>query len=164
MIAAIPNTIQDQSPYTISNACSEGGQTFYRRWKQHNESLSDSWTLFERIRESFEELRLAVEEASHDSWDGFDAVPVSSLTAQNAAEFILALPPNLRSPEFGVSPQGDISFDWARSQGRIVSLSISEDREVSYAWVNGDQHGHGAYAFTGFFDPQLLRLIQDVLT
>jgi len=160
-----PLLVPSQEPVvnSVSTAQSEDAQTLFKEWRRHHESTQGSWTLSGDKRELFEELRDVALEASQDNWDGFDAVAVTGRTVQNAAEFILAFPPNLCKPELGISPRGDVSFEWAQSSSRVVSVAISHDRKISYGWVNRDEHGHGNYAFTGFFDPALYQRIQDVL-
>jgi len=163
MIAPLPATPQVPIVNIASTAQSEDGQTLFREWRRHDESTRSSWTLSGNKRELFEELRDVLSEGYQDNWDGFDAIEVMRRTAQNAAEFILAFPPNLCKPELGISPRGDVSFDWAQSASRVVSVAISHDRKISYGWVNRNEHGHGGYAFTGLFDPALFQRIQDVL-
>ena len=159
MIAPLPISAQEPIVNAVSTAQSEDAQSVFEKWR-HDEG---SWTLSADKRKLFEELYDVASEASQDNWDGFDAVAVTGRTVQNAAEFILAFPPNLCKPELGMSPRGDISFDWAQSASRVVSVAISQDRKISYGWVDRNQHGHGGYAFTGFFDPALYQRIQDVL-
>jgi hypothetical protein len=163
MIAPLPPTPQKPIVNIASTAQSKDGQTLFQQWREHDESTQRSWILSENKRELFEELRDILSEGYRDDWDGFDAIEVMRRTAQTAAEFIIAFPPNLCKPELGISPQGDISFDWAQSASRVVSVAISHDRKISYGWVNRSQHGHGGYAFTGVFDPELFQRIQDVL-
>jgi hypothetical protein len=164
MISPPPQfTIQEPNSKTASVAQSEDGQALFREWKRRDESTRGSWLLSETERELFDDLRQILEEASHENWDGFDAVAITEETIQNAAQFIMAFPPSLCRPELGASPRGDISFDWARSSNRVVSAAISHDGKISYAWVNGSEHGHGGYVFAGFFDPAMYQRIQEVL-
>lgn len=163
MIAPLPAAPHEPIVNVASTAQSEEGQVLSLEWRRHSESTQSSWTLSGGKRELFEELRDVLSEACKDNGDMSDTIAVTQQTVQNAVEFILAFPSNLCKPELGISPGGDISFDWAQSASRVVSVAISRDRKISYGWVDGNDHGHGGYAFTGLFDPALFQRIQDVL-
>lgn len=163
MIVSLPVTAQALVSSVAPRSQSDEGRALFMEWQRYDESAQRPWTLSSVKRGLFEDLRQAALDASTENWDGCDAAAVIGTTVQNAAAFILALPQNLCKPELGVSPSGDISFDWAQSANRIVSVAISEDCGVSYAWIKGQEHGHDGYAFTEAFDPGLYRRIQDVL-
>ena len=163
MIASLPVTAQAPVANVATISQSEEGRTLFEEWRRYDESTQRPWTLSSVKRELFEDLREVALEASDENWDGCGAAAVIGTTVQNAAAFILALPQNFCKPELGVSPSGDISFDWAQSANRVVSVAISDNREVSYGWIKGQEHGNGGYPFTEAFDPDLYRCIQDVL-
>jgi len=159
MISPSPQVAIQESPSRATSVA----QSEFGEWTRHYEFARSSWTLSEAERKLFDELRQIAREASDENWDGFDAVAISEQTIDNAAAFIMAFPSNLCKPELGASPSGEVSFDWAQSSSRVVSAAISHDGEISYAWVNGNEHGHDGYAFTGFFDPGMYVRIREVL-
>lgn len=39
---------------------------------------------------------------------------------------------------------GDIALDWRAPDGSMLSLSISDKGRASWAWLNGNENGHGS--------------------
>ncbi len=107
----------------------------------HDREGSES--LFGRKASARSNLQSAVVSVSpNDEQDAVDAQ-----TYQNALDFLLSLPDDLPAPEFGVDPDGAISFDWMPSRTRMFSISISASERVAYAWINGSDKGYGVVRF-----------------
>lgn len=64
-------------------------------------------------------------------------------------DFIRILPADIPLPEFAPEPGGRISLDWIRSRNRFLSLSVGPRYRVAYAWIDGEERGHGVAHFSG---------------
>lgn len=73
----------------------------------------------------------------------------SPRAAEQAAQFIRALPSNIQLPEYATEPDGSISLDWIRSRHRVFSLSVGESPRLPYAWLDGADVGHAVAYFDG---------------
>lgn len=80
---------------------------------------------------------------------GDDADRVSDSAAEQAADFIRALPEDVPLPEFAWEPDGSISLDWIKGRHCVFSLSIGENPRLPYAWVDGTDRGYGVARFDG---------------
>jgi hypothetical protein len=64
-------------------------------------------------------------------------------------DFIRTLPGDIPLPEFAPEPGGRISLDWIQSRNRFLSLSVGPRFRVAYAWIDGEERGHGVAHFNG---------------
>lgn len=119
--------------------------------KQLQRSFEKAVTHFRSICErekAFSDLVRAVKEASQEDWDHFGAKPASILAANLAIRFLNALPSALPTPDVGIDPDGDISFEWVRSKDRMFTVSLSRNGKLSYAGLFGNEiSSHGTEVF-----------------
>jgi hypothetical protein len=146
-----------------SLSASKEGREICQLWGKSIDHFRGSWTYGEPWRNTMAELSGLFEECSRPDWDGYDAPPLSAEVFQVAAQFVASIPFDVPVPEISASPAGDISFEWAQTARRIVSVAISENREIHYAALNGHKRSFGSMPFDGSFDSQLHDLIQSVL-
>jgi hypothetical protein len=102
-----------------------------------------SEALFGQKAFALSKLRTAVADVIPD--DEQEAVDAQAYW--NAEQFLLALPDDLPTPEFGIDPDGAISLDWMPSRTRMFSVSISASERLAYAWLDGSDKGHGVARF-----------------
>lgn len=114
----------------------------------------------------FDELENLIAEHSTPGWDGEAAPSVSFITAQNAREFIRALPASIPAPELAVDPDdAAISFEWHGGYRKVFSISLGNSGRLACAGLNGTDRWHAALAFDGERLPALvLWSIQQVVT
>lgn len=111
------------------------------------EALDHFRSIPERER-AFGELIKVVKDASTENWDSYRAKPASLQAAAVAVRFLTALPSTFPAPGIGVDPDGEISFEWIFSKGRMFSVSVSENGRLSYAGLFGnDATSHGTEPF-----------------
>jgi hypothetical protein len=109
------------------------------------------------------ELAEIWEECRVPDWDGYNALPVTWQTYENARRFLLALPWGLPAPSLGAEPDGQITAEWHHSRRRTASISISPDDELHYAALIGPARQCGTEPFYGdAVPPPLLDLIDRV--
>lgn len=109
------------------------------------------------------ELISLYQECRTSNWDGEGSLPVSLQTCDVALRFIRSLPTDVQMPSVSCAPDGSIEFDWMRTRGRILSVSVHNSDRLAFAWLNGNERGHGVVRFNGREIPQhLLSTIRDV--
>ncbi len=130
---------------------------------EHNRSLHNSAAIGVEmvIRE---ELADVWEECQEPNWDGYDALPVTWDTYNNAERFLLALPFGTRIPSIGAEPDGHITLEWHHSRRRTLSVSISPNDELHYAALLGPGRTCGTEPFFGEVPKAILDLIGRVYT
>lgn len=65
------------------------------------------------------------------NWDGYDGIPPSSDTVNNALSFIEKLPFNAKEPRPGVSGDGEISLFW-ENDDIFVDIGFSGDGKYTF--------------------------------
>lgn len=66
---------------------------------------------------------------SHD----YDDVEFSEPTKRIAMAFLEALPADVPAPDLGLDNDGEVTFDWAGTNGRMMTLALRGDGRLSYA-------------------------------
>lgn len=80
-----------------------------------------------------------------------------------AQRFLLALPAYLPAPELAFDSDGEISFDWMGSVGRLLTVTLREDGRLSYAArISVYDKDHGAKQFVDSIPTHILDLVQQV--
>lgn len=95
-------------------------------------------------------------EHSVPDWDGYDAVPISEKTIDNALNLGRLLPAGIPLPEVIPEPTGEIAFEWYRDKTHVFIISVGESNIVSYAGLFGKQiQAHG----TEYIDDHIPRTL-----
>jgi len=111
------------------------------------EEEEQSFALFGPKDDAISHIWALVSECGEGGWDGDEAEPMSEIAAHTASDFIRALPVDVPLPEFAPEPDGSISLDWIQSRSRVFSLSVGSGSRLAYAWLDGDDRGHGVARF-----------------
>ncbi|HEY1462745.1 MAG TPA: hypothetical protein VGF44_04945 [Terriglobales bacterium] len=103
---------------------------------------------------------LSLIEEMDDSKLDREAAPVTINTVNTALKFAFLLPRSLPIPEVAADPDGEISFDWAKSQ-KLFSVSIGANGIISYAGRFSEKSKvHGTEQFSEAIPPEILRGIE----
>jgi len=78
-------------------------------------------------------------ECSFQDWDGYDAKPISSQTAQLMFRFIDNLPDNIFISEIVPEPDGNLAIEWNNGENVHFSVSLTSMEE------------HGIIIYAGYF-------------
>lgn len=125
------------------------------------QSLHESTAIgLERV--ILEELADVWEECRESNWDGYDALPVSLDSINNAKRLLLSLPLGTKLPSVGAIPNGDITFEWHHSRRRSLTVTVSSDGDLHYAALLGPGRTCGTEPFFGEEPPVILDLIARV--
>jgi len=79
------------------------------------------------------ELWKVYDDCKVDDWDGYGAIGVSKEGYEVAREFLEQLPNFIANPEVSADPDGEISFEWFKSNDVIFAVSISSSLKLSFA-------------------------------
>ena len=116
-------------------------------------------TGFELIEQQIAEVHAT---CGHQGWDGYSALPIEAMTAQQAIRFALALPRNLPVPDVIPEPDGEIAFEWAGSGGRTISVSIGPTGKLAYAALLTERaRQNGSEQLSESIPPRVIRAIQE---
>ena len=75
---------------------------------------------------------------------------------------IKAIPNDVDCPEIFYEDDGDVSLDWSISKKRALSISVTPDLLLQWAWLIDDDHGHHTEQFTGQFSELLLNKLTNL--
>ena len=146
-MTALPN------PY--STGASDASRNLQRLFGDAVDSLRKSvtWDYLSGVRAALKEIYL---ECSEAGWDGYDALPVTQETYDEAVRFLSALPSWLSMPEIVPEPDGDIGFEWNFGKNRLLVASVDGTNRITYAGLLGTGNkAHGTEVFDGSI-PQTL--------
>ena len=111
-------------------------------------------------QDALESLDATFCEGCQPGWDGYDAPAASYESYLRAKRFIQALPANFPAPEIALDPDGEVSLEWFLAPGRVFTVSIGANNELTYAGkFSPTRKTHGTEPFTG----QVPRVVLDNL-
>ncbi len=91
-------------------------------------------------------------------------VQVEKETARTALHFLLLLPRSLPIPEVSADPDGEISFDWIGTSGKMFSVSLNKEGRIAYAGRFGERSKvHGIEQLSETCPIEIIRGIQRTL-
>ncbi|GEM_PF-3695907 len=65
-------------------------------------------------------------------WDGEEAKAVSSISHNNAWLFLMEMPLGIVAPDPGIDINGQMTLEWRRPDGRLLSLTFDDQGHVHY--------------------------------
>lgn len=144
-------------------SASEAGREIRQTLFGVSDHFRSSVTFGDPWRQAVSSLMDLMRECSQAGWDGYEAPAISGDSANNAIQFIRTIPLNIPLPEISATPAGDITFEWAQTAHRVVTVAVGETGEVHYACLNGSKRTFGTYPLDGSFEPELQNSIESVL-
>lgn len=80
-----------------------------------------------------------------------------------AKSFILAIPPEMGTPELAMDNDGDIVFEWFGKWGAMLTLALRHDGRIAYAVrFSGCDKEHGTKTYLGEVPTRILELASKV--
>jgi len=96
------------------------------------------------------------DECSVEGWDGYDALPITKSTYNEAKRLIESLPlTTFPIPEVVPEPSGEIGLEWYREERQVFVASVSGRNEIVYAGLLGVNKLHGTEYF-GYSLPSVI--------
>jgi hypothetical protein len=93
------------------------------------------------------ELWNLFEDCNTENWDGYGAKGITPESLNVGLEFLDQLPAFVANPEVTADPDGEISFEWFKSDDMILTLSVSSERKIAFAGIFGQERPHGIENF-----------------
>ncbi len=157
MKAAAPNYWSQTSPQNIvgRDALFIYTQRSQIAEKQQESASSVIGSLKDVILEIFHEC-------SAEGWDNYGAEPISAEVVHEAFKFIDLLPLDVTMPDAIPEPSGYIGLQWQKSKGHILSLTITPEGVVSYAFIFGKNEGCGHLQFFDELPKMITNMLQVV--
>ena len=88
------------------------------------------------------------DECSVEGWDGYDALPITKSTYNEAKRLIESLPlTTFPIPEVVPEPSGEIGLEWYREERQVFVASVSGRNEIVHAGLLGVNKLHGTEYF-----------------
>lgn len=116
-------------------------------------AAEQSVALFGERAAAISRLHELANECVQDDWDGAGAVPLDLTAVAHAESFLRALPDGTPLPECSPEADGSVSLDWCSARNRLFSVSIGRSNRVAFAWLDGNDKGHGVARFDGVAVP-----------
>jgi len=116
-------------------------------------AAEQSVALFGERAAAISRLRELANECAQDDWNGAGAVPMDLAAVALAESFLRALPDGVPMPECSPEPDGSVSLDWCSAKNRLFSVSIGRSNRLAFAWLDGNDKGHGVARFDGVAVP-----------
>lgn len=154
----IPVTLPPSRPGMVEFIQSEGQSEEAR----HVQAMVAEFRGHQRVRAAFADLEAARSEAAVDGWNGHGGKAVSPRSYRQARRLLGALLMIGPEPEITIDAEGDFELDWIIGTGRALTLSISGDGRIAFAWIDGTRRGHGTEWFTGGIPAAIATAIGDV--
>jgi hypothetical protein len=92
-------------------------------------------------------LREVYKACSEANWDGYNALPITENTFEEAWKIIELLPTSIPMPEILAEPGGEIGFEWHKGKRLIFVISVEGKYRINYAGIFGSNKIHGSEYF-----------------
>lgn len=111
-----------------------------------------------------EKLDGVYEESSSESWDGYDAKPLSEEAYLEARKLLGRIPLEFPAPDIVAEPEGDIGFEWYRGKGFSLVLSLDGSKTITYAARFGRNETYGTEELTESFPEAITHFLKRLYT
>ncbi|MGA2984330.1 MAG: hypothetical protein ABSG32_10960 [Terriglobia bacterium] len=95
-----------------------------------------------------EEISQVSQTCNEQGWDGYNAEPLSSLSAIRATELLELLPNDIQIPNVVPDPGGDISFEWHAGSQNDFTLGVTGQSLVYAGIFGGSSETYGEERFS----------------
>jgi hypothetical protein len=147
---------------SITGGHSETARYIDEKIRESRSELVKPDFYFSLMKKVLPELMEVHSIAAQAGWDGYGARPVTNDAYYFAQVFLSFLPNSIPAPTIGAEPDGQITFEWYRSERRTLSVSISPEGDVHYAALLGPNKTFGTEVFFGEMPKVVLDLISRV--
>lgn len=143
-----------------SSGQSESARKLVKLREQVRQHLLHSISVRSSAEAALDELDAMRIEASRPGWDGYGGEPISGASYDQAKALLEALPTTSPFPEISVASDGDVSLDWFFGPRQALTLSVSGNGRLTFAWMNG----HRSYRGTDWFDEGIPGTIAEAIS
>jgi hypothetical protein len=95
-------------------------------------SFRRSNSLSEGYFSAVQRLERIKKDCADAGWDGEEARGISLTSYENAKIFLSMVPLGIISPDPGIDTEGQVTLEWRRQDGRLLSLTFDDEGTVHY--------------------------------
>lgn len=99
------------------------------------------------------EIRSLRVKAAKEGWDGEGAAALEDGTVKVSLELVDAFPGYMENPDVGVSPHGEIDFDWTIDKDAMLTVSVLSSSEIGFSALFPDAKASGREPWSGTLPP-----------
>lgn len=117
-----------------SNSCSAGEikSIIEEQQKAIENTLRELNSLGEGRFSALQRLERIKEDCTSPGWDGEDAQAVNLASYNIAKRFLSTVPLGIVAPDPGIDVKGQMTLEWRRPDGRLLSLTFDGQEYVHY--------------------------------
>ena len=148
-----------------SNSCSAGEIKSIIEDQQRavENTLRELNSLGEGRFSALQRIERIKEDCSSPGWDGEDAQAVSLASYNNAKRFLSTVPLGIVAPDPGVDVKGQMTLEWRRFDGRLLSLTFDDQEYVHYIVFLGSEKFYAKSPISLGYSEKLKDLLEDVI-
>jgi hypothetical protein len=147
---------------SLTGGTSETAKYVEGKRRNFREHVEHSQTFGSALEKARQELAQLANECMEPNWDGYGASAINPAAYRNACRFLENLPLGVGVPSPGVDPDGELTFEWHRGPRRTLSISVSEEGNLTYAALIGSSRAHGREPFLGNIPRVIAELVSRV--
>lgn len=146
-----------------SNGVSDSAEQISKSLENiRNDVKEDNISFGFSVKEALSNLNEVALDASMENWDGYGAKKIDKESYFGAKKFINSLPLGVEMPEISAHPDGEVAFDWYVKKGFMLSVSISPDDELAYAYRFGLRKNYGKEYYGDAIPETILEKIKEL--
>lgn len=132
--------------------------------QEADSKLKESNSLCVGLFSAHERLERLKDSCANSGWDGEDAQAVSQVSYDNAKSWLLRMPAGIEAPDPGVNVRGQITLEWRRDDGRLLSLAFDDQGEVHYiVFLRFEKFYSNMHASLGYTE-KLRNFLEDIVS
>ena len=125
--------------------------------------MKESNSLREGFLSALQRLERLKEASSIKGWDGEEA-EAASLTSYNYARwFLTEVPLGIIAPDPGIDVNGQMTLEWRRSDGRLLSLTFDDKGNVHYILFLKADKIYGVRPVSLGYSDKLKDFLEDII-
>ena len=147
-----------------TNSCSAGEiKSLEEQQRAVEEALRELNSLGEGRFSALQRLERIKEDCSSPGWDGEDAQVVNLVSYNNAKRFLSTVPLGIVAPDPGIDIKGQMTLEWRRSDGRLLSLTFDDQHYVHYIVFLKSERFYAKRPISLGYSDKLKDFLEDVI-
>lgn len=148
------------SPYSCS---SQEIEEIVKVQQELDNKMKESNSLREGFLSALQRLERLKDAAAIKGWDGEDAEAVSLISYNYAKWFLVEAPLGIIAPDPGVDINGQMTLEWRRSDGRLLSLTFDDRGNVHYIFFLKAERIYGTRPVSLGYSDKLKDFLEDII-
>ena len=125
--------------------------------------MKESNSLSEGFLPALQRLERLKNAASVKGWDGEEAEAASLTSYNNAKWFLYSTPVGIIAPDPGIDVNGQITLEWRKTDGRLLSLTFDNRDNVHYIFFSRAEKIYGVRPISLGYSDKLKDFLEDII-